>query len=107
MALPVAGATLQTLCKEIMRSPWIENYRGQWENREGFGVKIELISDGAVIVDVIVNGRLLERPWCADMPAEALHATNREDEGLGVEVHLGRAGFSLFLNYECAGQFYD
>lgn len=104
-ASPGSAGSHRVCAKELMRSPWIENYRGQWENREGFGVKIELSSDGTVIVDVIVDGRLLDRPWCTDMPAESLPATNREDEGLGVEVHLGRDGFSLFLNYESAGQF--
>ena len=86
-----------------MMTPWIENYRGEWANSEGFEIVIRPIDEERASVDISVNDHPILRPWCADSPCENLHAVYREDLGGGLEVDLGRDGFSLFLDYECAG----
>lgn len=90
-----------------MRTPWIENYRGKWENSEGFLLTIRPINEDSASVDIAVDGSPVRRPWCKDAAASHLNAVYREDEGLGLEVDLGRDGFALFLNYECAGGFHE
>ena len=90
-----------------MRSPWIENYRGRWENREGSLLTIRPINEDSASVDISVDGRPVRRPWCKDTTASNLNALYRGEEGLGLEVDLGRDGFALFLDYECAGGFYE
>ena len=90
-----------------MISPWIENYRGEWENSEGFVIAIRPIDERTALVDLSFNGRAILRPWCGDSPSENLNGLYREGEGGGLEVTLGRDGFSLVLDYESAGFMYD
>ncbi len=90
-----------------MRSPWIENYQGEWKNGGGFLISIRIIDDKKASVDITQNGQPLQRPWCAHAPANNLNALYRGDEGMGLEIDLGRDGFALFLDYECEGTFYE
>ena len=84
-----------------MSLPWIENYRGEWTNSAGFEIVIRPIDEKRASVDISLNNHPILRPWCADSPCENLNAVYREEDGLGLEVNLGRDGFSLFLDYEC------
>jgi hypothetical protein len=90
-----------------MKTPWIENYRGEWANSEGFEIMIGPIDEKRASVEISLNGLPILRPWCADSPCENLNAVYREDEGGGLEVGLGRDGFSLFLDYECVSDMYE
>ena len=90
-----------------MLSPWIENYRGDWESRRGFGIRIEPVDELTAVVDILRNGAPIKRPWCANSPAEKLNALYREEDGLGLEVSLGRDGFAIFLDYEAPGSVHD
>ena len=90
-----------------MSTPWIENYRGQWVNSKGFEIVIRPLDEKRASVDISLNEHPILRPWCADSPCEDLNAVYREDDGLGLEVCLGRDGFSLFLDYECMGDIFD
>ena len=86
-----------------MKTPWIENYRGEWANSEGFVIVIRPLDEKRASVDISFNEQPILRPWSEDSPCENLNAVYREDDGLGLEVGLGRDGFSLFLDYESAG----
>ncbi len=90
-----------------MKTPWIENYRGQWANSKGFKIVIRPLDEKRASVDILLNDNPILRPWCADSPCEDLNAFYREGDGLGLEVCLGRDGFSLFLDYECMGDIFD
>ncbi len=89
-----------------MYSSWIENYRGKWKNDEGFTIVIRPIDEKSASVDIILNGQPMRRPWCGNAPSNNLSALYRDDEGLGLEIDLGRDGFALFLDYESAGTIY-
>ena len=90
-----------------MKTPWIENYRGRWANSEGFAIMIKPLDETRALVDISLNEHPILRPWSADPPCVNLNALYREDEGLGLEVGLGRDGFSLFLDFECAADIYE
>ncbi len=90
-----------------MSLPWIENYRGQWVNRTGFEIVIRPLDEKAASVDISVHGHPILRPWSTNSPCENLNGVYREDGGLGLEVNLGRDGFSLFLDYECPGDLFE
>ena len=90
-----------------MKTPWIENYRGQWANSKGFEIVIRPLDEKMASVDISFNEHSILRPWSEDSPCENLNAVYREDDGLGLEVDLGRDGFSLFLDYECAGDIFE
>jgi hypothetical protein len=40
------------------------------------------------------------RPWCRNKPTEGLRATYSPADGPGMDIELGRPGFSLNVNYE-------
>ena len=90
-----------------MCSPCIEDYRGKWKNRDGFLLTIRPIDEDSASVDISVDGCPVRRPWCKDTAASNLNALYRGEEGLGLEINLGRDGFSLFLDYECADGFHE
>ena len=90
-----------------MGAPWIKNYEGEWENSEGFLIVVRLIDEDSASVDIALNGKIILRPWCENLPAFDLSAVYREGDGLGLEVDLGRDGFSLFLDCESAGGICD
>ena len=90
-----------------MSIPWIENYRGQWVNRTGFEIVIRPLDEKAASVDISLHGHPILRPWSANSPCENLNGVYREDDGLGLEVNVGRDGFSLVLDYECPGDLFE
>jgi hypothetical protein len=52
---------------------------------------------------LLVDGQPLLRPWCKNKPAEGLRASYSPADGPGLEIELGRPGFSLSVNYEFDG----
>jgi hypothetical protein len=78
----------------------IDNYAGIWNDDEGRTLVITPRSDTTADVTLLVDGQLMLRPWCKNKPAEGLRATYSPADGPGLEIELGRAGFSLNVNYE-------
>ena len=83
-----------------MKFPWIENYAGTWQNNEAQTLVITICDDEHAMVDVLMHGAPLLRPWCEDTPATGLPARYDPAEWPGLDVGLGRPGFSLNLNYD-------
>jgi len=86
-----------------MKLRWIDNYAGIWNDDEGRTLVITPRSDTTADVTLLVDGQLMLRPWCKNKPAEGLRATYSPADGPGLEIELGRAGFSLNVNYEFCG----
>lgn len=83
-----------------MRLRWIDNYAGTWADDEGRTLIIAPRSETIADVTLLVNGRPMPRPWCANKPAEGLRGTYRPGSGPDLDIELGRPGFSLNVNYE-------
>lgn len=90
-----------------MKTPWIENYRGEWLNSKSFKIVIRPIDEKTASVDISYNEVPIIRPWRGDSPCKNLNAVYRAEEGLGLEVDLGRDGFSLFLDYQYEDDFFE
>jgi hypothetical protein len=86
--------------KKNMKSPWIENYVGTWQDGEGRTLIITIHNDMNAKVDILLHGTPMLRPWCAGKPALGLLAKYSPAEGPDLDINLGRPGFSLNLNYE-------
>ena len=87
-----------------MKSPWIENYAGTWQDGEGRTLIITTQNDVNATVDILLHGTPMTRPWCAYKPALGLFARYSPAEGPDLDIDLGRPGFSLNLNYESDNQ---
>jgi len=85
-----------------MRFPWIQNYVGSWHDDEGRVLVIAVRDDEHATVDLLVNGKPMPRPWCSGRPALGLAARYSPSDGPDLDIDLGRPGFSLNVNYECA-----
>ena len=85
---------------EGLKGDWIENYAGTWVDRSGRVLIITIEDEYRARVTILVNGPPMRRPWCRNKPAEDLKARYDPINGPGLEVALGRRGFSLELNYE-------
>ena len=85
-----------------MRFPWIENYAGTWHDDEGRTLIITTCDDENATVDLLVHGAPMIRPWCGNRPVVRLRARYSPADGPGLEIDLGRPGFSLNVNYELA-----
>jgi len=83
-----------------MKFSWIENYAGTWQDDESRTLMITIRDDENATVDVLMHGAPMIRPWCGDEPAKGLPARYNPAEGPGLDVDLGRPGFSLNLNDE-------
>lgn len=83
-----------------MKLSWIENYAGTWQDDESRTLIITIRDDQNATVDILIYGVPMIRPWCEDEPAQGLPARYNPAEGPGLDVDLGRPGFSLNLNYE-------
>ena len=83
-----------------MNDSWIENYAGTWQDDESRTLIITIHDDTHATVDVQIRGVPMIRPWCNDEPAKGLSARYYPAEGPGLDIDLGRPGFSLSLNYE-------
>ena len=81
-----------------MKFPWIKNYAGTWQNEEGKTLVIRIQDDENATVDLLIHGSPMIRPQCGGKPAEGMPANY--DSLKGLDVDLGRPGFSLSLNYE-------
>lgn len=86
-----------------MKLRWIDNYAGTWDDDEGRTLVITPRSDTTADVTLLVDGQPLLRPWCKNKPAEGLRASYSPADGPGLEIELGRPGFSLSVNYEFDG----
>lgn len=87
-----------------MKLQWIDNYAGTRVDDEGRTIVITPRSDTTADVTLLVDGQPMLRPWCNNEPAEGLRATYCPADGPGLEIELGRMGFSLNVNYEYYGQ---
>ena len=83
-----------------MKETWIENYNGTWQDAEGRRLIIKSQDDENAVVDLLIHGIPMVRPWCADKPAIGIRATYSPIEGPGLDIELGRPGFELNLNFE-------
>jgi len=83
-----------------MKIRWIDNYAGTWEDDEGRTLIITPRGETIADVTLLVDGRPMLRPWCRNKPAEGLRATYSPADGPGLDIELGRPGFSLDVNYE-------
>ena len=83
-----------------MRLRWIDNYAGTWRDDEGRILIIRPRGETTAEVTLLVDGRAMLRPWCGNKPAEGLRATYSPGHGPGLDIDLGRPGFSLNVNYE-------
>lgn len=90
-----------------MRYLWIENYAGIWRDDEGRTLVIVTRDDENATVDLMINGNPMSRPWCDGQPAMGLPARYSPIDGPGLEIELGRPGFSLSVNYEFAEPPYE
>ena len=79
---------------------WIDNYAGTWADDEGRTLVITPRGETTAEVTLLVDGRPMPRPWCANKPAEGLRGTYRPGSGPDLDIELGRPGFSLNVNYE-------
>jgi hypothetical protein len=86
-----------------MKLRWIDSYAGTWDDDEGRTIVITPRSDTTADVTLLVDRQPLLRPWCKNKPAEGLRATYSPADGPGLEIELGRPGFSLSVNYEFDG----
>ena len=80
----------------------IEHYAGRWIDDEGRMLVIETNGVQSALVSILVDGAPMARPWCGGKPATALSAACYEVNGPELQIHLGRPGFSLHVNYELA-----
>ena len=62
-------------------------------NSTGFEIVIRPLDEKRASVDISLNEHPIFRPWCGESPCEDLNAVYRVDDGLGLEVFLGRDGF--------------
>ena len=85
---------------EELKAEWIENYAGTWVDPTGRVLIITIQDEYRARVTLLVDGAPMRRPWCRNKPAENLKARYNPMDGPGLEVALGRRGFSLELNYE-------
>jgi len=83
-----------------MKIRWIDNYAGTWGDNEGRTLIITPRSDRTADVTLLVDGQPILRPWCRNKPTEGLRATYSPADGPGMDIELGRPGFSLNVNYE-------
>jgi hypothetical protein len=83
-----------------MKIRWIDNYAGTWGDGEGRTLIITPRSDTTADVTLLVDGQPMFRPWCRNKPAKGLRATYSPADGPGLDIELGRPGFSLNVNYE-------
>jgi hypothetical protein len=83
-----------------MKLRWIDNYAGTWEDGEGRTLIITPRSETTAEVTLLADGRPMLRPWCGNKPAEGLRARYNPGHGPGLDIDLGRPGFSLNVNYE-------
>ena len=83
-----------------MKIRWIDNYAGTWSDDEGRTLIITPRSDTTADVTLLVDGQPMFRPWCSNKPAENLRANYNPADGPGLDIELGRPGFSLNVNYE-------
>lgn len=86
-----------------MKIRWIDNYAGTWGDDEGRTLIISPRDDSTADVTLLVDGQPMLRPWCRNKPAEGLRATYNPADGPGLDIELGRPGFSLDVNYEFVG----
>lgn len=83
-----------------MEIRWIDNYAGTWGDDEGRTLIISPRNDSTADVTLLVDGQPMFRPWCRNKPAKGLRATYSPADGPGLDIELGRPGFSLNVNYE-------
>ena len=86
-----------------MKLRWIDNYAGTWVDDEGRTLVITARSNTTADVTLLVDGQPMLRPWCKNEPAEGLRASYSPADGPGLEIELGRPGFSFSVNYEFDG----
>ena len=83
-----------------MKSRWIDNYAGTWEDDEGRTLIITPKDETSADVDLLVNGTPMLRPWCDNKPAKSLRGILSPAYGPDLDIGLGRPGLSLNVNYE-------
>jgi len=83
-----------------MRDLWIDNYAGRWIDDSGRVLVITVRDQFLAKVTLLVNGIPMPRPWCGEKPAKDMPARYSPVNGPGLSVALGRAGFTIELNYE-------
>lgn len=88
-----------TLYALVMKLRWIDNYAGTWTDDDGRTLSITPCGESTAAVTLLVNGQPMLRPWCGNKPTERLRGTYRSGSGPELDVELGRAGFSLKVNY--------
>mgnify|MGYP001065217754 CR=1 FL=1 len=83
-----------------MKIRWIDNYAGTWGDDEGRTLIITPRSDTTADVTLLVDGQPMFRPWGRNKQTKGLRATYNPADGPGLDIELGRPGFSLNVNYE-------
>jgi len=83
-----------------MKIRWIDNYAGTWGDDEGRTLIITPRSDTTADVTLLVDRQPMFRPWGRNKQTKGLRATYNPADGPGLDIELGRPGFSLNVNYE-------